>query len=629
MSVRTVAVSIGRVRAVRALRASRLPLLYFAGLSVLIFRPVLEPGYVLSLDMIFGPHPRYLDFLLHSKGPLYYGRLPVTVLLDGLVVLFPGWVVQKGLLLALPVTCGLAAYSACDGVGRPAAFFAGTLYAVNPFVYVRLLAGHWWFLLGYAVLPLAVVWAYRHLDSRAESDGTLARAVVWATVVSVFDPHATVLLGVAGGCLTIVLLGSAVRARDRLRTVAVTRRFAGYVAACAVMNAFWLVPAVAALRQTRLGAISGADLTVFAPHGTLAGNVELSVAMLYGFWRPGYLTTADLLSLGATVALFAVLLYLFVTGAVRGFDDPLVAGLVLAAGLGFVLALGVSTAWSARPTAVLFESVPVLRGMRDTQKFAGLLALAYALVGARGVDSALCALGQRFDGGALPTVPLLERRGYSTRQVAVVAASVLVLAVPLAAAAPMVAGFAGQLDSTTYPDDWEAADAALAADPGPHRVLVLPWQQYLEYPWTEGTVATPADLYFRHRTVVSHTIAVGGIETRATDPTRRATRAAIDAFRAEDVDAAGFGARLAPLGVKYVLVTHGDASGWPAALAADQTFDVVFSQGTVTILENAAYETAPESTWPRAGPPVPLGALGVGAIVSLCGGWLSVRRRPR
>lgn len=571
-----------------------------------MFFPVLRPGYVLSLDMIFAPGSGYVDFLVHTKGPLYYGRLPFVAALDALSVVLPGGVVQKLVLVSLVAACGLCAFAACGARTLAGRLFAGTVYAVNPFVFVRLLAGHWYFLLGYAVLPLAVVRAYRWFDP--DSDAPLWPAVGWATVVSVFDPHATVLLALAGGCLFAALLVREARAGTPARLRTLGRRFSTYVVACAAANAYWLLPAVVAADATRLGSISGADLAAFGARGTIAGNVPLSLGMLYGFWRSGYPTNVDLLSSTGAYLLFAVLLFLAVSGGVRSRDGTFAAGVTGFTVVAFVLAAGVSTTLTEPLARVLFETVPVLRGMRDAQKFVGLLALTYALFGGRGVDALVGAVRTRAD-GRLAAVCVL-----------------LVLAVPLAYAAPMLAGAGGHLETTTYPDGWHAADDALAGRTADSRVLVLPWHQYIDYSWTDGTVANPAGLFFGPEAVVGHTLEVGGVESRATDPTHVRSRRAIDDFDAGRIGAGAFAERLAPLGFEYVLVAHEADYRRYAALDDDPAFRAVLRTETVTVFENVAFEPRDEP-WPRASPPVPRTSLGVGLLCSGLTGALAASRR--
>ena len=591
-----------------------LPVGYFAALSLLVFYPLVEPGYVLTLDMIFAPNTDYVRFGLETKGPLYYGRLPFLAALDVATLVVDDWLVQKVVLLVLPVLCGLSMYVACDERTRLAALFAGTLYAVNPFVYVRLLAGHWYFLLGYAFVPLAVVAVDRFLDP--DGDGSLVWAVGWTTLVSVFDPHATVLVALGGGCLWLVRMWTGLRSESQRRSaLAVARRFGTFCLAATALNAYWLVPAsVAAFGGgTQLTTISDVDLSVFSARGTVAGNVPLSVAMLYGFWRGGVTTTADLFPLWVVGLLFAVVLFLTVSGGVRRWTDANVRGVVLASVVAFVLSLGVSSPFSEPLFRTLTDVIPVLRGMRDSQKFVGLVVFGYAFLGAHGVDH-LVPTGRP---DVQPVGSSLDH--HSLLRVGLVA---LVLLTPLAYTAPMFAGFTGQLDSTTYPDSWGAANDHLD-DSGGGRALFLPWHGYLSVSWTDRRIATPAPLFFDGPVVASQRLEVGGIETRATDPTHCRVGAAL----ADPTDST-LGDELAAVGVEYVVLAHEADYRRYESLADHAAFSVAFAGDAITVYENEAFDGEAGETWPRAGPPVPVGGLLVGTLVTFVTvGYVVSRRR--
>ncbi|WP_255197782.1 hypothetical protein [Halorarius litoreus] len=590
----------------------RLAAAFFLALGVAAFLPTLGGGFLLQLDMVFAPRGSHLQFALDTKGPLYYGRLPFVALLDALALVVPEWLVQRAVLVGTVAGAGYAAYTATDGQRPIARLFAGTLYAVNPFVYVRLLAGQWYVALGYAVLPLAVVSFYRYVTGERSRP---TRAVGWATLVAVFDPHVAVLLAVAGGLVLVPV----VREQGR---VALTRagRFGGFAVS---VNAYWLLPALVALvgETSQLATVTGADLVVFSPRGAVAGNVPLSVSMLYGFWRGGYVYPFDLVPLWVVVGLFALLLGVAVYGWL-GSDDTLADGLVLTAVVGGVLGLGVTTDLSA-PLFRAVAATPIGAGMREAGKFVALVALAYALLGARGVtqlagelDAALAAR-QPSVGGWRPDREQF-RRGVA------LAFAVAVIALPLAYTFPMVAGFWGAFEPTQYPDDWHAADDRFAADGGDYRVLYLPWHQYLEYEWTGGIVASPAPLFFDAPVVNSRDPEVG-VGSQATDPTHERLRSLL-----EDREGNRFGSRVAPLGVKYVVLSK--AADYPQyAFLREQTDLAVVSEGDhLVVFENRAFEPARADAWPAMGPPVPTGALLGGGLLSLATvGALAAGRRQR
>jgi len=588
---------------------------YFLALAVVALFPTFGGGFVLQLDMVFAPDAEYVRFLLDEKGPLYYGRLPFVALLDALTAVVPDWLLQRVVLIGIVAGSGWAAYAVTDDLGLGARLFAGTLYAVNPFTYVRLLAGQWYLICGYATLPLAVAAFDAYLAGERERPYA---AVGWATLVAVFDPHAAVLLAIAGAAVA----ASAVWRRGRV----VVDRTARFGALALVANAFWLLPAGAALLagDSHLSTVSRADLVAFASDGVVAGNVPLSVLLGYGFWRSGYTYPVDVLPLALVLALFSILLFVAVLGWVAG-DDALGDGLALAAVVGVVLGVGVGSPISDPIVRALLHT-PLGAGMRETGKFVGLVLLSYAILGGRGVDGLLAGATHALAdlpslGGRLPG---LDRDTASLAVGAVLALAIL--AVPLAYTAPMVAGFGGQLTTTDYPDEWAAVDERLDDRTDGSRTLVLPWHQYQRFDWTRGTVANPAPLYFGHGTVSSRDPGLG-LGSQATDPTHRRVRQILDADAHDR-----FGHAVAPLGVEYVLLLRTADYQRYDYLDEQSDLSVVTANDELVLYRNEAFDGATDSsTWPRDGPRIPWRALWAGlalsAFAAVAMAWRS--RRPR
>src|SRR5476651_271589 len=98
----------------------------FTLLALLIFGPLLARGYILTLDLSWGPH----------LGPvtLADNGWALHQLLSGLVRIFPSWVVEKLLLLSIFILAGVGASKVIAGTAPgPAAIIGGILYCVNPF----------------------------------------------------------------------------------------------------------------------------------------------------------------------------------------------------------------------------------------------------------------------------------------------------------------------------------------------------------------------------------------------------------------------------------------------------------------------------------------------------------------
>ncbi len=247
-------------------------------------------------------------------------------------------------------------------------------------------------------------------------------------------------------------------------------------------------------------------------------------------------------------------------------------------------------------------------GPRATPR-SSLLAFAYAALGARGVDQ------------FVPTRGLVPDLSADSGTAVRVGLAILLLLAPMAYTAPLFAGFSGQVDSTTYPDSWDAANDHVESADASGRLLFLPWHQYLSLSFTERRVANPAPLFFERPVVAGENIEVGGIETRASDPTHVRVRDALE----HRTDPA-FGDELAAVGIEYVVLAHEADYRRYAYLAEHEDFTVVFAGDDLTLYRNQAYEPAPPPSWPRRGPRVPLGSLLVGSAVTAFSSVLLVRR---
>jgi hypothetical protein len=136
--------------------------------------------------------------------------------------------------------------------------------------------------------------------------------------------------------------------------------------------------------------------------------------------------------------------------------------------------------------------------LRDSQKLIAPLALVEAVGFGVGVERLLAALGDRRLRAALAAV--------------LVAAPVLLL--------PALAwGAGGRLHAVAYPREWAEARRAMAADPAPGDMLVLPWHLYLAFPWNHnGVVLDPAQRYFTRRAVGNDDLELAGATVPGEDP---------------------------------------------------------------------------------------------------------------
>jgi hypothetical protein len=491
---------------------------------------------VLTYDMVFAPRLELARGLLGLEV-----AVPRAVPADLLVALasrvVPADLLQKLLLAGIFVGAAAGAARLVPARGVAARAAAAVLYAWNPFVYERLLMGHWALLVSYAALPWAVAAAVDLRNGR----GGAARLVV-ALAVAAFGSPAGGLIA-AGTALCVVASPpwrqpagpqAPADASEAAAGPAVAARRAALVLGVAlVVSAPWLVPSL--LRPGGLPVRpEGAAAFASRPDGPL-GTVG-SLLGLGGIWNA--FTVPPGLGSWPWLAGFAVVLAVAAAGLPllpRRLGTGAAAGLLLAGGLGLLLAAAYALPGLRVLVDLAVQHLPGGGLLRDAQKFVAPLALLEAVAFGLGVER-------------LP--PMLPARRRAAAAVVLILAPVLLL--------PALAwGAAGRLAAVPYPRAFQEARAAMAADQVQGAVLVLPWHLYLAFPWNgERVVLDPAQRWFTRRAVGNDDLELVGLTVPGEDP---------------------YGTRLGPLvggtaplrpalpaaGIRYVLVFKvGDWSGY-------------------------------------------------------------------
>jgi hypothetical protein len=129
------------------------PYLFYALLSLSILGPLLQPGYILTLDMVFTPHFDSSSFVFGLDEWWPSASAPFFILMEFGSKIVPAWLIQKAILFLVFFLAGLGAHRLFPYRGA-GAYFAGLLYMINPFTYARFLAGQWGMLTAYAMFPL-------------------------------------------------------------------------------------------------------------------------------------------------------------------------------------------------------------------------------------------------------------------------------------------------------------------------------------------------------------------------------------------------------------------------------------------------------------------------------------------
>lgn len=547
---------------------------------------------------------------------------------------------------------------------------AATLYCVNPWVFNRIYAGQIGLLFGYALLPYAVISALRatghwpgprERETRTVADVAMSGAspqiaspqdttvsggpaarirsgrfglgpswverlspVLWWAVLTAIAPHYVWIYGLVLVAVVVV---------TRPFTWRLVTWLAGSTAAMVVLLLYILLPHSATQLPTRVGTTS-LDIyrTTPDPHLGLLPNV----AALYGFWRLGARPVLPKDVVTGWPLLMAAMLVVIVTGywgvlrraggqstgpgdeghLERRAERRRVAWVLVVVGVaGYFLALG-----SQGPTGAIFrwayDSVPFFAIMREPQKFLMLTALAYAVGLGWGVEH------------------LARGRSPSRRTGQVLMAAALGIVLPLAYTPTIFDGLAGQIAPSTIPPAYHQADQLMGDGPG--RILYLPWHLYEAQPFTGGrVVASPGSSLFRRYVISGDNVQVGAVQTQSTS----LRGAYLTELYGAGPKLTHFGADVAPLGVKYVVLAK--TVDWRSYLWLEHQHDLrlVLDDPTLMLWRNLSYRgvgerpgtTRPVRQRSLVAYQVPPGAPGVVRIdAAYQEGWMldGVRGRP-
>jgi hypothetical protein len=496
-------------------------------LTGVIMLPLLLPGYIFMLDMVFTPDLRMPETI--SNDYLWHALL---FLLD---LVLPSQLIQKVILVAIPLLAGIGMHRLIEHLTQPApkaekrlnqhlswywaTYLAGIFYAVNPFTYSRFMAGQYAVLLGYALLPFFVraLLVFMAQPSRRSLAWVVGIALI-TSIISIHTVGMLILIALVAGGVGVGQLRGRKEALKGYLLLGLTG-IGIFIAA----SSYWLIPLAIGNGETAqtIGQFDKSHSEAFATTGDNIVIRIINVLKLQGFWLDGrehYVLAQDQLPGWGTLRLivWALVGYGFVVcwRHARG----LAIGLAALGVLAVMLAVGVP------------EDLLTNVGYREPHKFVALLALVFAVLIAFGSAQLLHRMRQR-----------------SETKYGVTAAALLLVVILFTPT--MYWGFGGQLKARQYPDDWRRMNQLLSKQSGDGRVLFLPWHQYMSFDFAGRIIANPAEQYFDKSVIASRDPEIGSIK-----PEADRTRDAIYELLKQDKPPDDFAQRLAKYNIKFVLL---------------------------------------------------------------------------
>lgn len=521
----------------------------YVALTLGIMLPLLLPGYILTLDLVFTPHLRAPVGVANDwlwQNFLHY-----------LNIVVPSQAIEKVILVSIPLLSSISMhrllrYFSQDNAEPQTAwhwayYIGSILYAVNPFTYSRFMAGQYEVLLGYALLPFFVLQLLQFLDTPTQKSAL--KALVWALAISIVSIHAVGEMAL----ISLVLFGWAILRPSTPQQKRGCLRW-GLMALVlfVVLNSYWLVPLMLGKGSTALAInhFNSADSATFATIGDGKVGQLSQVLKLQGFWaeaRGLYRLPADQFVGWGTLRL--IIWVLVVWGAVVAWKQR----------RGLTTALGAIGLMSILFALGLPQGMLTHLGYREPQKFVGLLALVFSIFIAYG------------------SARLLHKTKHHTGY-PFVAAGLLV--VVLIFTPTMYWGFGGQLKPREYPTSWQQANDWLNHDNTTYHVLFLPWHEYMGFGFSGRIIGNPATRFFDQPVIISNNPELGKLD----QPRGDVTKAAISQLLNQPGEQLAAG--LATYHIKYILLSQDDDYASYSYLNYSPHIQLVWRQSDLKIYRN-------------------------------------------
>lgn len=483
-----------------------------------------------TLDFPLG-HNIYYKGLLPTvygfEAPVWGGFVVWKLFYSLLTMMLTAPLMQKLLLFLILFLAGYSAHQVVPLNSNIARLFAGTLYMLNPYTYIRILVGHFLILFAFAILPLALKSFIELLEKGGRKE--IVKFVFLMTLVGL-NSH-TLVISVIAEVVIFIFWFWKNRNAKTVNSIAKAGIF------FILLNSFWLIPFITA-GDTLVTNIGSEDLASFAPR-IESFSALFTLASMHGFWRAGYEYSRDFIPFWQ--ALFVFILFLTVHGFLSYYRDEKIGMYVKAFGaiaiLGLILAAGIQSPFS-EIFRWLFDHT-LLKGMRDSHKFVTLLVLAYSYLGGLGVSE------------IEKTARSVSNRHIKSAAMAIV---IMALAVPLVYSFTFFNGFAGQLKAADYPSDWYEVNELLSKDEQDFNVLFFPWHQYMNFHWVpnkDKRIGNPAQNFFDKEVITGKNVEIGEIYRQVYSP----EQLYIDFLLKEQDNFTNLGELIAPFNIKYILLT--------------------------------------------------------------------------
>jgi len=437
-------------------------------LTILITWPFFKPGYIFAVDMAWPtnlPAPTELnntflrDYFLHFLN-----------------FIIPSQIIQKLIIFSTVFLAGLSAHKLYPSKSEWPKYFAGLLYLFTPFFFTRMLYGHLYHLLAYAILPFLAKAIFNFIKKQTWKNAGLI--LMYLFLITNFSLHFGF---IAILFFLICILTTAIyNLFTKSNIKQILYKSCLIIIILCVLCSYWLIPFIRGdiSNSDRINSFTNQDREAFLTDNGET-NIFFNVASMYGFWAD----QSNLYILPKKINpiwwLFSIIiLSIVISGIVLGFKNGNkrlnTIILTTTAVIALILSIGIAFKLFILLIDFLEKYIPFYKGMREPQKFVGLLVLCYAYLGAQGID-----------------IIYNKYLKNNFKWLAIIPILIVILYNPL-----LLNGFNGQLFATKYPDSWHSANHYFNQDNDNFQILFLPWHQYMSYDFVKNKIVAPIPCRF-------------------------------------------------------------------------------------------------------------------------------------
>ncbi len=473
----------------------------------------------------------------------------------------PSYLLQKVMLFFVFFLAGWGMYRLVSKKYGWFGIFGGFFYAVNPFVYGRVMAGQWQLLLGYSILPFVMSAIMDFFDNLKQKDVIILG--IWTLLLINLVVHFSLIVVVM-----ILTYGSAYAYFNQEKIPLIIKRLVIFGAVVILLNINWILPTILGISGVNqaISSFDSSDLVAFQSVPDKNFGLIFNLLSGYGFWPEAY----DYFTVSKDIIFFwPILSILFIALSIWGFikmsqeEEKSNFGELLTLTVLFLLSLdlagGVALKSFGQIAYYLYDILPFMRGFREPQKLIGIVMFCYAFFGSIGLYY------------------LLHK--VKKDSLFIVFCS-LFFVLPLVYTPTVFGGFWGQLKPVFYPKSWYEVNKIVGSDKNDFLTVFFPWHQYTRFKFANDQIVANPAVYFFDKPILSsqsyETIPLDTHDVRTeslhVEGLLSIEKEGVNLLGQEVEEKISWGQSLSPINVKYIILSKDE--DWKKYKFLDQQNDL-------------------------------------------------------